>query len=133
VNSMLSDRKGPVSLSINLSVYIRARANSESTLPLRDIIQLLNSLKVKSDDQQSAVSTIADLQKELANEQFARKDATKDAEVWTRVERELNEMVDQLLAQVTPLETQIEVLNSTVINASTELHMWSHNNMDCVS
>jgi hypothetical protein len=31
-------------------------------------------------------------------------------------------MVDQLLAQVTPLETQIGVLNSTIMDVSTELH-----------
>jgi hypothetical protein len=30
-------------------------------------------------------------------------------------------MVDQLLAQVTPMETQIGVLNSTIIDTTTEL------------
>jgi hypothetical protein len=39
-----------------------------------------------------------------------------------RPARELKTMVDQLLAQVTPLETQIGVLNNTiVIDTTTEL------------
>jgi hypothetical protein len=49
------------------------------------------------------VSTITALQKELANIEFARKAIAKDAEVCTRVAQEQKAMVDQLLAQVTPL------------------------------
>jgi peptidoglycan hydrolase CwlO-like protein len=44
--------------------------------------------------------------------------STKDVEVCTRAAQELKEMVDQLLAQVTPLETQIGVLSSTIMDAS---------------
>jgi hypothetical protein len=45
----------------------------------------LNALKTKSDDQQLAVNTITALQKELANEQFARRDASRDVEVCSKV------------------------------------------------
>jgi hypothetical protein len=38
-----------------------------------------------------------------------------------RSARELKTMVDQLLAQVTPLETQIGVLGNTIIDTTTEL------------
>jgi hypothetical protein len=110
-----------VSLSVHLSNYNCTRVNSEPTLPSIDILQQVNTLKAKPDEQLSAASTIAALKRELAKEQFARKDATKDAEVCMRAARELKEMVDQLLAQVTPLETQIGVINSTFMDVSNEL------------
>jgi hypothetical protein len=65
------------------------------------------------------VSTIAALQKELANELFARKDASRDAKVCSKADRELIDMVDRLLAQVAPLETQVGVLNGTIMDMST--------------
>jgi hypothetical protein len=74
-------------------------------------------LKDKLDDQQSVVSTIAALQKELANEQFAR----RDAEVCSKVAHELKEMVDQLLVLVSLLETQVGALNGTIMDMFIEL------------
>jgi hypothetical protein len=62
-----------------------ARVSSELTRLFTDILQQLNALKTKSDDQQSAANTIAALQKELANEQFARRDASRDVEVCSKV------------------------------------------------
>jgi hypothetical protein len=55
-------------------------------------------LKAKSNDQQSAASTIIALKKKLANKQFTRRDAHRDAEACSKAAWELKEMADQLLA-----------------------------------
>jgi hypothetical protein len=72
------------------------------------------------------VSTITTLQKELANTEFAKKDAAKDAEVCMRAAQEQKAMVDQLLAQVTQ-KLKYGVLDRTIIDASTELRIRSLN------
>jgi hypothetical protein len=56
-----------------------------------------------------------------------RKDTATDAQVCMREAEELKMMVDQLLAQVTPMETQIGVLNSTIIDTTPELCVKSLN------
>jgi hypothetical protein len=53
-------------------------------------------------DQKSFFDTIAALQKELACEQQARKEANKDAETLTKAVEELKDMLDKLLAHVPP-------------------------------
>jgi hypothetical protein len=58
----------------------------------------------------------------LADTELARRDAITDARVYSKVVQELKKMVDQLLAQVTPLETKVGVLSSTVIDRTAELH-----------
>jgi hypothetical protein len=63
---MPSGRKSLVGLSINPSIYIHTQADSEPTLPSTCIVQQLNTLKEKSNDQQLVASTIAALQRELA-------------------------------------------------------------------
>jgi hypothetical protein len=78
-------------------------------------------LKNKSGDQESAIDKITTLQKELANEQLAQKEACWDAETYTKAFVKLKDMVDRLLAQATPLETQIGILSGTILDYSTEL------------
>jgi chromosome segregation ATPase len=69
----------------------------------------------------SASDTIATLQKELANEQLAQKEANRDVETCTKAFVELREMVDRLLAPVTPFEAQIGILSGTIVDQSTDL------------
>jgi hypothetical protein len=89
---------------------------------LTELQQQLNALKADSDIQKRAATEIATLQKELADTELARRDAVTDARVYSKVVQELKKMVDQLLAQVTPLETKVGVLSSTVIDRTAELH-----------
>jgi hypothetical protein len=42
--------------------------------------------------------------------------------MFTKAVVELKEMMDQLLEQVNPLETQVPILNGTIMHTSTELH-----------
>jgi hypothetical protein len=74
-------------------------------------------------DQWSVTNTITVIQKELVSEQFARRDANQDVEMCTKVAQELKDMVDQLLAQVAPLETEVGVLSGTIMDMSTELRV----------
>jgi hypothetical protein len=71
---------------------------------------------------QSVASTIAALQKELANEQFAQWDAIKDAETCMH---EGGGSADgdggPAAGLLTPLENQIGVLSGTIRDHSTEL------------
>jgi hypothetical protein len=55
-------------------------------------------LRDKSDDQELATYKITALQKEMASEQLARKEANRDAETSTKVVAEFKDMVDDLLA-----------------------------------
>jgi hypothetical protein len=72
-------------------------------------------------DQWSVANTITIIQKELASEQIAWRDANQDVEMCMKVAQELKDMVDQLLAQVVPLETQVGVLSGTIMDMSTKL------------
>jgi hypothetical protein len=56
-----------------------------------------------------------------ADAESTSKVTATDSQVCTREPEELKMMVDQLLAQVTPLETQIGVLNSNIIETTSEL------------
>jgi hypothetical protein len=57
----------------------------------------------------------------LASEQLARRETNWDVKTYTKSVVELKYMVDQLLAQVTPLETQIGFLSGTILDYSTKL------------
>jgi hypothetical protein len=59
----------------------------------------------------------------MASKQLARKEANRDTETCIKAVMELKEMVDRFLAQVTPLEAQVEVLSGTILDHSTELQL----------
>jgi chromosome segregation ATPase len=85
------------------------------------ILQQLNTLKADLDVQQSMDTKIAALQKELADVESAMKEDVMDAQDYTKAAQELKMMLDQLLAQMTTLETQIGVLSSSIADTTTEL------------
>jgi hypothetical protein len=55
------------------------------------------------------------------NEQIAQRGANRDTKMCTKVVVELKEMTNWLLEQMTPLETQVGVMNGTIMHMSTEL------------
>jgi DNA repair exonuclease SbcCD ATPase subunit len=88
---------------------------------LIEIIQQLTTLKANSDVQKKEATKIAALHKELADDESSRKEAISDIQVCTKVAQELKAMLDQILAQVTPLETHIGVLSNTITDTASEL------------
>jgi hypothetical protein len=65
---MPSTRRILVSTPVNFYNCIRSRVFSEPTRLFADILQQLNALKAKLDDQKLVASTIGAFQKELAGE-----------------------------------------------------------------
>jgi hypothetical protein len=87
---------------------------------LADALRYLHTLGVKLGDQESVANTITALQKKVASEQLDWKEANRDVETYTRAVVEMKDMVDRLLAHLTPLEAEVDVLSGTILDHSTE-------------
>jgi hypothetical protein len=87
---------------------------------LADALRYLHTLGVKLGDQESVANTITALQKKVASEQLDWKEANRDVETYTRAVVEMKDMVDRLLAHLTPLEAEVDVLSVTILDHSTK-------------
>jgi septal ring factor EnvC (AmiA/AmiB activator) len=86
-------------------------------------MEQLAAIDVEPRDQDSTAKSIATLKKELVEEKLAQEKAKTDTGTLTQAVEEMKKALNQLIAHVPYLETQVKNLNDKIADLNTKLRV----------